>query len=127
VRTAVFEALGKFPKDEAVYSSLVNALHNDSSYAVETAAAKGLGKSGAAQAVDVLQAEALMKPEMRVMQATLSAFGGNQKPESSGNPAGASPARCIGLSLALVLFRAPQRHSYNARSWIRGAASVLPE
>ena len=46
VRTAVVEALGNFAKDQAVYSALVNALHDDSSYAVEAAAAKVLGKSG---------------------------------------------------------------------------------
>jgi aminopeptidase N len=82
VRTAVFEALGNFSNDPAVYSALVKALHDDSSYAVETAAAKGLGKSGAVQAFDVLQAEALMKPEMHVMQATLSGLAATKNPKA---------------------------------------------
>ncbi len=71
VRTKVVESLGNFSKDEAVYHALVNALHNDESYAVEAAAAMDLGRSGAARAFAVLQAEAAAKPEVHVMQATL--------------------------------------------------------
>jgi aminopeptidase N len=82
VRTAVFEALGKYAKDQAVYSALVNALHNDSSYAVEAAAAKGLGESGVAEAFDVLQAEVLTKPEIHVMQATLSGLVATKNPKA---------------------------------------------
>jgi aminopeptidase N len=82
VRTAVFEALGKYAKDQGVYNALVNALHNDSSYAVEAAAAKGLGKSGVAEAFDVLQAEVLTKPEIHVMQATLSGLVATKNPKA---------------------------------------------
>jgi aminopeptidase N len=82
VRTAVFEALGKYAKDQGVYSALVNALHNDSSYAVEAAAAKGLGKSSVAEAFDVLQAEVLTKPEIHVMQATLSGLVATKSPKA---------------------------------------------
>ncbi|HTU40796.1 MAG TPA: M1 family metallopeptidase [Candidatus Aquilonibacter sp.] len=82
VRTAVFESLGKYAKDQTVYSALVNALHNDSSYAVEAAAAKGLGKSGIAEAFDVLQAEVLTKPEIHVMQATLGGLVANKNPKA---------------------------------------------
>jgi aminopeptidase N len=82
VRTAVFEALGKFATDQGVYGALVNALHNDSSYAVEAAAAKGLGKSGVAEAFDVLQAEVLTKPEIHVMQATLSGLVATKNPKA---------------------------------------------
>jgi aminopeptidase N len=71
VRTAVVLALGRFSKDDLVYSALVNALHSDASYAVEAAAARGLGKSNSAQAFDVLQAEAAAKSEVHVMQAVL--------------------------------------------------------
>jgi aminopeptidase N len=74
VRKTVVDALDNFSKDSAVYNALVNALHDDSSYAVEAAAAKALGKSGAAQAFDVLQAVTQTKPEIHVMQATLSAL-----------------------------------------------------
>jgi aminopeptidase N len=82
VRTAVLEALGMYAKDQRVYSTLVNALHNDSSYAVEAAAAKGLGKSGVGEAFDVLQAEVLTKPEIHVMQATLSGLVATKNPKA---------------------------------------------
>jgi aminopeptidase N len=82
VRTAVVGALGSFSKDQTVYSALVNALHADSSYAVEEAAAKDLGKSGAAQAFDVLRAEALAKPEVHVMQTTLNALVATKDPRA---------------------------------------------
>lgn len=72
VRTAVVKALGKFAKDSAVYDALANALHNDESYAVEAAAAAGIGKSENAGAFEVLQAEAATKPEVHVMQAALA-------------------------------------------------------
>ena len=43
VRTAAAEALASLATDQAVYGALVNTLHNDASYAVEAAAAKGFG------------------------------------------------------------------------------------
>jgi aminopeptidase N len=82
VRTAVLEALGKYAKDHGVYRALVNALHNDFSYAVEAAAAKGLGESGVAEAFDVLHAEVLAKPEIHVMQATLSGLVATKNPNA---------------------------------------------
>ncbi|MGA8235564.1 MAG: M1 family aminopeptidase, partial [Candidatus Sulfotelmatobacter sp.] len=82
VRTAVFEALGKYANDREVYGALVNALHQDSSYAVEAAAARGLGKSGVAEALGVLQAEVLTKPEMHVMQATLNGLVATRNPKA---------------------------------------------
>ena len=82
VRTAVLEVLGKYAKDPGVYSALVNALHDDSSYAVEAAAAEGLGKSGLAEAFDVLEAEVLTKPEIHVMQATLSGLVATKNPKA---------------------------------------------
>jgi aminopeptidase N len=74
VRTAVVEALGSLSKNQAVYNALVNALRSDSSYAVEAAAAKDLGRSGVAEAFDILQAVALANPEIHVWQAALSAL-----------------------------------------------------
>jgi aminopeptidase N len=82
VRTAVFEALGNFSKEQAVYAALVKALHEDSSYAVEAAAAKALGKSGMAQAFDVLQAEVRTNPELHVMQATLAGLAATKDPRA---------------------------------------------
>ena len=82
VRTAAIAALAAFASDRAVYSVLVNALQHDPSYAVARAAATNLGKSGAAQAFDVLQAEALAKPEIHVMQATLNALAATRDPRA---------------------------------------------
>jgi HEAT repeat protein len=65
-----------------VYGALVNALHTDSSYAVEAAAAKGLGKSGAAQAFDVLEAEVQTKPERHVMQGTFAGLVATKDPRA---------------------------------------------
>lgn len=78
VRRAVAEALGKFATDDAVYDALVNALHNDPSYAVEAAAARDIGASRNAGAFDVLQTEAAANPEVHVMQATLSGLAATQ-------------------------------------------------
>lgn len=80
VRTAAIDALGNFSKDSTVYRVLVDALHNDSSYAVEAAAAKQLGKAGA---FDVLQAEARAEPELHVMQATLAGLVATKDPRAA--------------------------------------------
>ncbi|MGH9742309.1 MAG: HEAT repeat domain-containing protein, partial [Candidatus Acidiferrum sp.] len=97
VRTAVVEALASFSKDRVVYDALVNALHNDSSYAVEAAAAQGIGKSGRAEAFEVLQAEATAKPEVHVMQATLAGL------------AATKDARAVAILLAQAQPRMPER------------------
>ncbi|HYX68269.1 MAG TPA: HEAT repeat domain-containing protein, partial [Terriglobales bacterium] len=83
VRAAAIAALGNFSKDPAVYRALVGALHQDSSYAVEAAAAQDLGRSGAPQAFDVLQAEAQSEPEIHVLQATLMALAATQDPRAA--------------------------------------------
>jgi aminopeptidase N len=73
VRAAVVSALGVYGKDSAGFAALVDALHNDPSYSVEAAAAQQIGKSGNADAVDVLKASALRDPEVHVMLAILDA------------------------------------------------------
>jgi len=82
VRTAVAEALAGLATDQAVYGALVDALHTDASYAVEAAAAKGLGKSGIAQAFDVLEAEVLTKPERHVMQGAFAGLVATKDPRA---------------------------------------------
>jgi aminopeptidase N len=84
VRTAVVEALGKFSSDQVVYSALVNSLQHDYSYAVEAAAAKQLGKSGAPGAFDVLWAEMLTTPEIHRMQGILSGLAATKDPRAMG-------------------------------------------
>ncbi len=82
VRTAAIAALARFSKDPVVYRSLVNALRQDSSYAVEAAAAQDLGHSAVPQAFDVLQAEVQANPEFNVMQATLGALAATKDPRA---------------------------------------------
>lgn len=74
VRTAIVEALGNFANEQAIYDVLLKALRNDSSYAVQAAAATALGDSGLARAFDDLRAEEATNPELHVMQATLGAL-----------------------------------------------------
>ncbi len=83
VRTAAVEALGNLSKDQAVYNALVKALRSDSSYAVEAAAARALGKSGVADAFDILQAVAQANPEIHVWQATLSGLAATRDPRAA--------------------------------------------
>jgi aminopeptidase N len=83
VREAVVEALGSFSNDQAVCAAMIKALHDDSSYAVQAAAAKTLGKSGMAQAFDILRAEATTNPEVHVMRATLAGLVATKDPRAA--------------------------------------------
>lgn len=108
VRRAVIAALGAFAKDRAVYDVWVDALQHDSSYAVEAAAATNLGKSGAGSAFDVLEAEALSKPEIHVMQATLSGLVATQDP------------RAVKILLAEAQPGVPERIRFSALAGLEG-------
>jgi len=108
VRTAIVEALGNFHKDRAVYNAFVNTLHSESSYAVEAAAARELGRSGAEQAFDLLQAEAATKPEVHVMGATLDGLA------STGNP------RAAAILLAQSKAGVPERIRLSALAALAG-------
>lgn len=83
VRAAVVQSLAKFPADPAVYHAFLNALHHDSSYAVQAAAARQLGESRLPQAFDVLQAEAAARPEVHVMQAALAGLAATKDPRAA--------------------------------------------
>ncbi len=80
VRAAVAGALGRFARRPAVYAALVRALRADPSYAVEAAAAAGIGHSGNPGAFAVLQAEATPGREIHVMQAVLAALAATRAP-----------------------------------------------
>lgn len=97
VRTVIVEALSNFSNERAIYDVLLKALHQDSSYAVQAAAATGLGKSGAARAFDDLRAEEMASPELHVMQATLGAL------------AATKDARAVEILLARAKPGAPER------------------
>jgi aminopeptidase N len=81
VRAAVVEALGNFAGDADVYTALANALHEDTSYAVEATAAKALGKYGT-RAFNVLSVEAAANPELHVMQGTLVGLVATKDPRA---------------------------------------------
>jgi len=83
VRTAAVEALGHFPGDHAVVDVFINTLHNDASYAVQAAAADELGRSGAPQAFEVLQALATTGPEVHVLKATLNGLASTKDPRAA--------------------------------------------
>jgi aminopeptidase N len=83
VRTAVVQGLGDFPKDPAVFAALLDTLHDDPSYAAEAAAAGALGRSGAGEAFEVLQAEAVLQPEVHVMRATLDGLAASRDPRAA--------------------------------------------
>lgn len=68
VRTAVMTALATFHQDPIVYVALVRALHHDRSYALEAAAAEGLGKSETPGAFAVLEAAAMKGADIHVME-----------------------------------------------------------
>jgi aminopeptidase N len=71
VRAAVILAFGAYAKDSGVFAALVHALHEDSSYAVEAAAARQIGRSGNEQAVEVLKSAVAQSPDAHVMLAVL--------------------------------------------------------
>jgi len=82
VRTAVVEALGHFSKDQEIFNVLMRALQSDPSYAVQAAAAKQLGRSGVAEASEILQAKVQTHPEIHVMQATLTGLASTGDPQA---------------------------------------------
>ncbi len=83
VREAVVAALGNFSRDQAVCGVIIKALHDESSYAVQAAAARALGKSGMAQAFDILRAEATTNTEVHVMRATLAGLVATKDPRAA--------------------------------------------
>lgn len=65
-----------------VCAALVNALGNDSSYAVQGAAAEALGNSGTAQAFDALQNAIARNPDVHVMRAALDGLAASRDPRA---------------------------------------------
>jgi aminopeptidase N len=83
VRTAVATALGRFASDSRVYTALVRAMRADSSYAVEAAAATGLGVSRNPNAEQVLAAEARATLDVHVETAVLAALAATRDPSAA--------------------------------------------
>lgn len=82
VRTAVVDALADFASKPDVYRTLVNILHNDSSYAVEAAAAEAIGKSRVSGSLEVLRTEVAAKPEVHVMEGALAGLAETKDPRA---------------------------------------------
>lgn len=83
VATAVTKALGAFASDRAVSDALIGALHDTSSYAVQAAAATGLGRSGSPDAQAALEAEITSRPEVHVTIAVLNALASTRDPRAA--------------------------------------------
>ncbi|MDE3126928.1 MAG: M1 family metallopeptidase [Gemmatimonadota bacterium] len=83
VRVAAATALAPFAADGPVYAALVNALRGDSSYAVEAAAARGLGRSRVPGAEPVLATDARARPDVHVLTAVLAALAATRDPRAA--------------------------------------------
>ncbi|HEX5461724.1 MAG TPA: M1 family metallopeptidase [Steroidobacteraceae bacterium] len=68
VRVAVVKGLASFTKDPSVYRALTAALSDDQSFAVQAAAAAGLGPDGDLGAFRVLSRAAMSRDEVHVVQ-----------------------------------------------------------
>ncbi len=84
VRTAVIDALSDFATKPPVYQALVSMLNNDSSYAVEAAAAMAIGKSRAPGSFEMLQAKVAAEPEVHVMEGALAGLAQTKDPRAAG-------------------------------------------
>ena len=82
VRAAAVEALGAFRGDADAYRALTDVLQHDSSYAVQAAAAGGIGRSGMADAFDRLQAKAATQPEIHVLRAIEGGLAATDDPRA---------------------------------------------
>jgi HEAT repeat protein len=69
--------------DSDAYAALVSALRADSSYAVEAAAARGIGQSRSANAEPVLAAEVRTGRDVHVLTAVLAALAATRDPRAA--------------------------------------------
>ncbi|HEV2180286.1 MAG TPA: HEAT repeat domain-containing protein, partial [Gemmatimonadaceae bacterium] len=83
VRTAAALGLGSSAGDSDGYAALVTALHRDSSYAVQAAAARGIGQSRNANAETELDAKMRDGPDVHVLTAVLAALAATRDPRAA--------------------------------------------
>jgi aminopeptidase N len=83
VRTAIASALGDFVGDTAAFGALVQALRTDSSYAVDAAAAGGIGRSKIPGAEAVLAAEVRRGAQVDLMSAVLASLAATRDPRAA--------------------------------------------
>jgi aminopeptidase N len=82
VRVAAVEALATFEGDPEVYRALLGRLDDDSSYAVEAAAAKAIGTSGAANAFAALERVAESGADRHVMEGVFEGLAATGDPRA---------------------------------------------
>lgn len=114
VRVAVVKGLASFTRDQSAYHALTAALRNDRSFAVQAAAATGLGADGALGAFDVLRAEAARQDEVHVMQGVFAGLVATRDP------------RALGPLLADAHPGVPERLRVQALKALAGASGFVP-
>jgi aminopeptidase N len=83
VRAAAVSATDNFLGDRALIDTLIKALHDDPSYAVQAAAAVRLGRSGDAGAFDALRSESESKLQEIVAMGILDALAESRNPQAA--------------------------------------------
>jgi aminopeptidase N len=114
VRVAVVNGLASFAPDEPAYRALTAALRNDRSFAVEAAAAAGLGSANEPEAFGVLREEAEKKGEIHVMQGVFAGLLATRDP------------RAIAILLANARPGVPERLRVQALKTLAGASGFAP-
>jgi aminopeptidase N len=114
VRVAVVKGIATFTRDESAYRALAAALGNDQSFAVQAAAAAGLGSEGDSRAFDLLREEAAKQGEIHVMQGVFAGLVAIRDP------------RAIPLLLADARPGVPERLRVQALKALAGANGFAP-
>lgn len=114
VRVAVVNGIASFAHDESAYRALAAALGNDRSFAVQAAAAAGLGSEGDSRAFDLLREEAAKEGEIHVKQGVFAGLVATRDP------------RAIPLLLADAHPGVPERLRVQALKALSGASGFAP-
>lgn len=114
VRVAVVKGLAGFKRDPSAHRALTAALRSDRSFAVQAAAAAGLGSSGDGGAFDVLREEARKNGEIHVMQGVFAGLIATRDP------------RAIAILLADARPGVPERLRAQALKALAGSSGFAP-
>jgi aminopeptidase N len=83
VRAATIAAMSNFLSDQAVVDALVKAVRDDSSYAVQAAAAGQLGHSGSPNALEVLRSKLAAVKDRHVTVGVLNGLAAMKSPQAA--------------------------------------------
>jgi aminopeptidase N len=114
VRVAVINGIASFTRDPSAYRALTVALRNDQSFAVQAAAAAGLGSDGSLGAFSILSDEAARTDESHVKQGVFQGL------LATGDP------RAIPVLLAGARPGVPERLRVEALGALAGASGFAP-